>query len=277
MPNPEDELLADLRTSCTKVQAITKLLGMAARKPVRVTQGRGGNPYEPEDEELEGEEVTILDALADARDSALCDLEDAREEKDQPKIDECKRRVVKYDELMRRAHRYACDLDDELAKESGSKLRVDQQVTKSTGQLHIYLTSLDEWSQGKYAVTLLDALKAGSLDQEATNDLDDARSEKGGLSRTKANSLHMTFALLIECFVEKNSGLQLGTGDAPEVKSVGNRFGTGDAPNVSNLAEHLSKKAKKYGRLLRVSGQGEEAIKGRIEEALKVKAKYGLK
>lgn len=256
MPNPEDELLVDLRTSCTKVEAITKLLGMAARKPVRVTQGRGGNPYEAEDEELEGEEVTILDALADARDSALCDLDDAREEKDQLKIDECKRRVVKYDELMRRAHRYACDLDDELAKESGSKLRVDQQVTKATGQLHIYLTSLDEWSQGKYGVTLLDALKSRSLDKETTNDLEDARSENGGLSRKSATSLYISFAVLMECFVEK----------------CGGEFGSPEKPIVETLAQYLSEKAKPPGKRKPAHGQSDESYKDRIEDAIRAKA-----
>jgi hypothetical protein len=256
MPNPGDDGQLDLRTSCTKNDAIAKLLGFTAVNPTRGDQGLGAKPYEQEHLGQDYEEVTIFDALADSRDAAQSSLDDARDEKDQPKIDECKRRVVKYDDLIRRAHRYACDLDDELALATGSQLRVDQQATNATGQMHIFLTSLDEWSQSKYEMTLLDALKSRSLDTDTTNDLEDARNAKGGLGRKSATSLYVTFAAMIECFVEKS----------------GKQFGEVGSPNVVGLATLLSKQATPYDKLTPVEGQSVESIKGRIEKAIKTKS-----
>ena len=76
--------------------------------------------------------------------------------------------------------------------------------------------------------------------------------QKGGLSKTKANNLQITFALLVKAFAETGPKYNKGNDD----------------PNVNSIADHLENLAKNEAG--RQSGQGKEAIKTRIEDAMKI-------
>jgi hypothetical protein len=77
---------------------------------------------------------------------------------------------------------------------------------------------------------------------------------KGGLSRTKKNNLYTTFAFLVDAFY----------------KIASDKYGE-DKPSVLNIAKHLEDLATKANNGEPLPGQGDEAIKDRIEEALEVK------
>ena len=90
--------------------------------------------------------------------------------------------------------------------------------------------------------------------EESDNEDDSDRS--GGLSRTKADHLYTSLAFLVEAFAEK---------------SPGEIFGDKDKPNVSQISKYLEKRATEANKKEKLNGQGSEAIKKRITEALKIK------
>lgn len=76
-----------------------------------------------------------------------------------------------------------------------------------------------------------------------------------GLSPKKAEGLYTTFAFLLEAFLNSKAGAKL--------------FGTPDKPNINRIAEHLENLAVIPGEAK--NGQSVEAIKDRIEAAIRIK------
>jgi hypothetical protein len=77
---------------------------------------------------------------------------------------------------------------------------------------------------------------------------------KGGLSRTKTDNLYTTFAFLVEALAKT----------AP-------KYRVKDAPNINAIASHIEELATFANKRDKLSGQSHEAIKDRIEDAMKAK------
>ena len=262
MIEAEDDVIYDLSTSCTKDVAVAKMLGWMhghiRQRLIKVTEH--GIPedqlrYIPSlEDSLEKQlmefRVAARQAFIEAAEkytsdeTSYYDLRDKEEE------------VIRCDDLLNKAATYLRDIDDEVSKGDSSELKIDRRATEKTGETHLTLNSVDRWAKAKYGISIIDHPGTLSLDQSTAaiynNIAEPARDIKGGLSKTKADNLYTTFALLLEAFCLK----------FPTYTSNGDI-------NVSATAEHLSKQSEIAGEPL--PGQKPEAIKDRIEEALKVK------
>ena len=138
-----------------------------------------------------------------------------------------------------------------------SPLRIDQAETQKSGEIHITINSLDEWCKrshgfsvkGESATRQNLVPRSGAADNQRSVSPDDLRPESDG----KYEGLAATFAFLLDAFVEKVG------------KSVSHEDGR---PNVSAIARRLEEIAKKANKGDPIRGQGEETIKGRIEDAI---------
>jgi len=81
--------------------------------------------------------------------------------------------------------------------------------------------------------------------------------KNGVLSPKKAEGLFTTFAFLLEAFINSKAGKQ---------------YGTPDKPNIKQIAEHLESLAVAPEE--EKKGQSVEAIKDRIEEAMRIKKEF---
>ena len=258
MINPEDDIVIDPKTSCSRDEAVAKLLGWlqgSRRRPFTEVTTYGISADQLANlhtldgssvlELLQGHRREAQDAYFASANSD--DLVETIQLKEQA--------VIECDRLIDKAQSYFVDFDDESAKGNLSALRIDAAATERFGVPHYTLKSIESWAMASYGVSIINPVKIQSTPAEASEYPADERNDKGGLSRTSANSLYLTFAVLVEAFVEAN----------PDLANDDSK------PTVSALAELLSNRAKKPGRRDPIYGQRAERIKDRIEEALKVK------
>ncbi len=165
------------------------------------------------------------------------------------------------EKLILRAQGYLNDIEEEFAKGSSSVLQVDQEATSKTGTTHFTAKSINLWSLQKYRISIFDAPRSGETEDDQSDYAPDVRTAKGDLTRRSADSLFVTFAVLMESFLEKSNDELLGSKGAPVVAAI---------------AKHLSERAIKVGKRGPAFGQSAERIKDRIEEARSVKAKRRL-
>jgi hypothetical protein len=198
------------------------------------------------------------DSLRDAAREALIEAAEKYSSDDTSSYDlrDKEEAVIRCDDLLRKAAAYLRDIEDEISKGDSSELKIDRRATEKTAETHLTLNSVDRWAKAKYGISIIDHPSTLSLDQNTAainnNLAEPARDIKGGLSKTKADNLYTTFALLLEAFCLK----------FPTYTSNGDI-------NVSATADHLSKQSEIAGKP--IQGQSSESIKGHIEEALKVK------
>jgi hypothetical protein len=263
MINTEDEILIDIRTSCTKDEAAAKMLGWMRgsirRKFVRVTEQGISADQLPSLHSFEGSlqehlqelhEAARLEFVRAVEKGAATTAIQAKEER----VSECRN-------LISKAASYLMSIDEELAKDDLSDLKIDRSATTKTGVVHVTLRSLDQWAIKNYGISVIAPMH--SLDGEFAIDRSDERQEhmseaSGGLGSTSAKHLYTTLAFLVEAFSKT----------APKYhKSEG-------SPNVSAIADYMEKAAEVANKGP-MAGQGKEAIKKRIAAAMKAK-KEGL-
>ena len=150
MINPEKEIIIDLSTSCTKNQAVAKLLGWSQGdffyKYIKVTE-KGVSPdqlpfmhpqaidlVEQLEEMHENARQELLKAYPEEAFHASFDLE--KHLSSTELLEELSKKADKVDEirdLIKKARNYAMDIDDELSKGHESMIRIDQELSKSSG------------------------------------------------------------------------------------------------------------------------------------------------
>jgi hypothetical protein len=254
----------NLSTSCTKEEAVAKMLGWL-RGPFRL------DPNEVNTQNISIEHMPHLPKLYYSLEDHLLMLrEDAidwvniiltrtnsTEEVKAKAFDA----VFYCEDLIFKASTYSYDIEEELAKTELCALRIDRAKTESKGETYITLRSLDTWAKSNYQISIIEDNPSNLWDKNAlaTHATSQAQetSPKDGLTKTKKEHLYTTFALLVEAYSDMpNSGF----------KSAGK-------PIVDAIARQLNTLAAKQSPNEAPSGQSVEAIKDRIEEALKVKAK----
>lgn len=261
-----DAFKLDLRTSCTRDEAVAKLVGWM-RSPIRrafVEKQDGGVSA---DEMREAPSLlggSLQRRLEDMRAQALQRLLTAP--KGRAAGDEIERRLAalaQADELIERAFRFGIDFDAEVANGANSRIRVDERATKETGVEHYTLDSIDHWGREKYgglsvlgeAAARPEPGDAGSQrpgQQPATADVDrpTKRTERW------VNNLLTTFAFAVETIADR-PGRKLRHTDG--------------SVNVAQVAEELEERAAKANDGKSLDDHKFEAIKDRIEAAMKAK------
>lgn len=259
MINAEDEVNIDLRTSCTRDEAVIKICGWM-HGPIHKIDRETDDPLGQilHFGEFKG---SLSDALQKRRDAARQDfLDELNTNPD--KVDKWQDKefaVKRIDVLICDAMSHMLNIDAELAKGDDSTLKIDQIATEKTGVLHVTLNSLDKWTRSEYSISILDLdyemqLREESPDQGALVPDDEDSDFDGGLSKTIAANLYTTLALLVESLCT-SAGPALRNGNDPNALQVAKR--------ISNLASN------KLGEPL--PGQSVENIRKRIAKALMVK------
>ena len=265
MINPEDEIIIDLSTSCTKEVAVAKLLGWM-QGPIRPKVLKVSEHGISEDQLpfLQFMEGSLQAQLSELREAASQDLIAAAEaDATSEVLKEKEEAVANIDSLIHKAFMYMSDIEEELEKDSESAINIDQKTSKQTGVTHITLRSVNRWAKDKYGISILEdreqhASPEGTQAQPIMQDTEEDLDTEGGLSKTRAGHLFTTFALLFEDLAKHLSET------AP--KKYGDRI-----PNIEAIAMYIEKLAKKANNRENLPGQGHEAIKDRIEEAMEIK------
>lgn len=155
MINPEDPIRANLRISCTKDEAVAKLIGWLKgfiRRDNNEISERGIS--ETELPHLHTLAMSLGDQLNVLRETARQELIKANDtDEDRHKLYEA---VEKYDELINKSATYFLDIDDEIEKVELSVLKIDHEATQKFGVTHIKLRSLDKWARAKYGIKILE-------------------------------------------------------------------------------------------------------------------------
>jgi len=260
MINSEDEILVDLRTSCTKEEAVAKMLGWLQghirQKYVRVSEHGVSADQLPSLHSLDG---SLQEQLLELQEAARLEFVKAAETGAAHEVIQAKdEAVIEYGNLINRAASYLLDIDDELTKGDLSDLRIDHSATENSGVVHISLRSLDRWATKHYGISVIAPTQ--KLSDQIANDRPDERQDKvsevnGGLGATSTKHLYTTFAFLIEAFSKTATKYHKGDG----------------SPNVMAIAEFLERVAKTSDKAPPMDGQGREAIKKRIAKAMLAK------
>lgn len=131
--------------------------------------------------------------------------------------------VARIDQLLNDADIYMQYLTDEIAKGSGSAIRIDQDASQETGVRHYTRKSINDWfSANKSAL-------------DAATNTTVASSAETPLTEKSLGTLHLTIALLCERLAK----------DATSK----NKFLTGEKPNHSAIARELENAAVKINGL----------------------------
>lgn len=261
--NPFNNVKLDFSTSCTKEEAIAKMLGWL-RGAIRLSSDEinihhitiDQMPFLPE------LYYSLEDHLSMFRESALDQVAQAFEEStpSEQLQKEALDALLACEDLIIKASAYISALDDELLKGEASELRVDQVKTESTGEIYITLKSLDEWARKNYQISIIDNQTPVNWDIKAISQNAPKQSKEysdnNGLSKTKAENLYTTFAFLVEAFSE-----------------TATKYRNGEKINFSALADALAERAAKENHGITLQGQGSETIKSIIERSMDEKKK----
>lgn len=272
MIDPADDIYIDLRPSCTVDEAVAKLIGwlQGVRRQAFTEMTEDGNISVNQLRNAHSLQGSLEEQLADLRQVASRAFRDAANGGAiVPEIQEKENVVIQLDALIDKAAFYLREIKSEMDKgDDVSTLKIDQHATAKTGEIHLTLKSLDQWARvNNYSSQILESLPTTMKQENDKGDPnededDDTDLSKGGMKK-KERSFKATFAFLVEAFSVTAQKFQNSDG----------------SPNVSTIAAHLAKFTAGYRSAPEpapkdappVAGQGEESIKGRIEEALLIR------
>ena len=261
MINPEDDIVVDPKTSCSREEAVAKLMGWlqgARRRPftevtlhgISADQLVNMHTFDSSTvmELLQGHRLEAQEAFFAAANSD--DLVETIQAKEMV--------VIECDRLIDKAQAYFVDFDDEAANGDASALRVDTDATDHFGVTHYTLKSVDAWTMSTYGVSIIDPAKSKPVaPQFADYDLKE-RGTKDGLSKTEADNLYITLGLLISHYAAQKPGGRLNK--------------TGGGVKQSGVLKDLLSVIKTAAGDKEFPGQGERTVGGHIKESLKMLA-----
>ena len=199
MINAEDEVYVDLSTSCTKDEAVAKMLGwMQGQKRLKYIQvSEHGIPADqlPYLHTLEAPLNEYLMALREAARHELLDAVEAGAADEV--IYEKDDAVAKCDALISKAMSYFLDIGEELDKGELSELKIDRSKFESSDEVHITLKSLDRWARKNYGIPILDDMvNSGSnpLNDKKASSVPDSLTSKTGNGSPQKNQRYDALA-----------------------------------------------------------------------------------
>lgn len=171
---PEDETVIVKIDSCSKDEAVAKLIGWM-RNPKRLknvkTTPMGLNPeyLEHMPTVFGGSILALINQQREiARTKLLGIVDESIACKDETRnnsflnsINSQDDEIKNWDEMIEKASMYLNAIEKELSKGTYSELKVDEELTKANGSDHITLSSLCDWANRKFDILVLDeALEA---------------------------------------------------------------------------------------------------------------------
>jgi hypothetical protein len=238
------------QTYCSRNEAVEYLLG---RLKVGVLR-KNLIPDDAGSEELELYDFSWQTLMIEERESADAAYTNALiEVLADNVIAEALAKLTHCDSQINKAHRFLCDIDDELAKGQVSELRIDRLSNLEPTSPNITISSLAVWAKDRYGIDIIN-----SKESEQTVELQQNQNTISALnlSTTKTQNLQITFALLIEAFAK----------DGSRYRHIDGR------PNVSTIAQELVDAAKHDEKGL--PGQSKKSIENAINAALSVKKEH---
>ena len=154
MTFPSEQFAINLNVSCTKDDAIAKLLGWLKGAIHHEVIEIDNNCITLEQlEYMDTLYYSLEKHLTSLRQQAMIEaskLVDTGAEK--TLIDAQLERVLDIEDLIAKAKGYILDFDEELEKHTLSMLQIDYTATNKAGQIHIKLKSLDAWARKQYGI-----------------------------------------------------------------------------------------------------------------------------
>lgn len=277
--NKIEPKLISLRTCFTADEIVAKLLGWLRgpnfSKNIVIT-----SDHLTEDQliRLSVLDVSLEEHLTQLLNAAMDDYSACGDNVPVEIADEKEEEIERIEELSNRAMRYIADIKSEIMKGKGSMLEECPDVTGKNGEPCYTLKSADNWAIARHKISIINYVEPAAVPKEDTIVVErDGEGSENGLSKTVANNFYVTFALLIEAFVDavpdykerlkelKERGLHWQT--AAEEEEINARI------VVSKLGEYLSLRSRIPGYKKRGLGQSDETIMTHIENAMAYKAK----
>lgn len=186
--------------------------------------------------------------------------------------------IERIEELARRALRYLADINQEIMMGDGSMLEKCPDTIGKNGETYYTIKSADKWAIARYGISIINYVEPVVKPKEDAIVVErDGEGSEKGLSKTVTNNFYVTFALLIEAFVDavpdykerlkKLDWKVYHWQTAAEEEEIKARI------VVSNLAEYLSLRSRISGYKDAGGGQSNETITTHIENAMAYKAK----
>jgi hypothetical protein len=153
---PEEPIHIDSRDSCTKDEAVAKLLGWM-RSPIRrliIQINEYGSVSADQLETMHSLDGPLLEFLDGQRESARMEFLDTVEgDATLAEIEEKEAAILIWTRRIEDALKYLRDIESELA--NGNSLVIDQTATDQTGTRHLTLESLNRWAANTYGISTL--------------------------------------------------------------------------------------------------------------------------
>lgn len=283
MISPEDPIYIDPRTSCTKDEAIAKLLGWMQGdiRHRHIEMTLEGVPAESL-MHMPCFEGSIWDFLTAQRQDAQFALQMSLDDNTEfQTIDRLVEKISDLKETIIKAKKYQREIDDELAKGSESALKIDEFQSGSTGGTHISIKTLDQWAIQKYGISVLDFSKSTFLETDiggtqitdvsvpgpvssaplsvVEDDVNESDVE-GELSKTVAKNLYITFSLLLDDFISHHGGTYRHADGRPNIANI--------VKYIQDLAAKTTESSKGIGKL---PGQGTRTLQTHVIKAIATK------
>ena len=259
MINPEDDIVVDPKTSCSREEVVAKLLGWlqgSRRRPFTTVTEHGISVDQLANmHTLDGSTVLAL-LQGHRREAQEAFVASANSDDLVETIQIKEQAVIECDRLIDKAQSYFVDFDDEVAKGDASVLLDDPVATERHGTKHYTLKSVEAWSMATHGISVLDPAKSKPVPQQLADcDLKE-RGPKDGLSKTEADNLYITLGLLIASYAK--------------VKGSGRLNKTGGGINKSQILADLLPQIAAASNGKSFPGQGARTLGGHITEALRV-------
>lgn len=158
-------------------------------------------------------------------------------------------------------------------------LEEDPDEIGANGEPCYSIKSADNWSKSNHGISIINYVEPTAMLVEEKLIIErDGKGSEDGLSKTVTNNFYITFALLIEAFVEANPNYAL---DLDKMMAPG--YQGAPVPDdeslektkivVSKLGRYLQYRSLTLGKRKFAKGQSDETIMTHIENAMAYKAK----
>jgi len=254
MDKNEVDFVLDLSASCTKDQAVMRLLGWGketinlVRQVIYLAPNGSTEWDKTKGNALEHENLSdfLTEIYHDAREAAAFDI---GEKSDAEQVNEPNEAVLeKYiwaEDLIEEARNLLIDIVDELAKGDSSKLRLDNFLSQKHGVQYITIKSLAAWSEGRDT-----AIRFAPTERTTTSN----SSSEGKMKHGKGDrSLYVTLHLLANMYANLKQGKFLLPNGEINVIQL--------STDIQTFAD--AKCGEKY------KDQSKDSIKKRLDEAKK--------
>ena len=272
--------IISLRDSFTTEEIVAKMLGWL-RGPgfpanIEVTGLHFG---EPELIRLSTLELSLEEHLSQLMNAAMDDYSACGDNVPYEVAIVKEEAIERIESLSKKALTYSMDLKLEIMKGAGSILKEDISVISRYDEIYYTLESADNWSKANHGISIINYVEPVAELMESTLVVErDGKGNEKGFSKTVTNNFYITFALLIEAFIEAKPDYAL---DLEKMMAPG--YQGRSIPNedelektklvVSKLGEYLERRSVTPGDRKFARGQGDEAIMTHIGNAMRYKAK----